>query len=98
VYVSSNNKGEYFMPNAFTPNNDGINDCFGLKFWGNITKLDFSIYNRFGERIFYSTDPVKCWDGRYKGVLQNIGAYVYIIKAVTACDTVERKGTVFLVR
>ena len=60
------------MPNAFTPNNDGINDCFGLKYWGNVTKLDFSIYNRFGERIFYTTDPAKCWDGRYKGVLHKV--------------------------
>lgn len=98
VYVSSNNKRGYFMPNAFTPNNDGINDCFGLKYWGNVTKLDFTIYNRFGERIFYTTDPAKCWDGKYKGVLQNMGNYVYIIKAVTACDIVDKKGAFILVR
>ncbi|MDB5223990.1 MAG: hypothetical protein JWN83_2657 [Chitinophagaceae bacterium] len=99
VAINSNNKSGSFMPNAFTPNNDGINDCFGIKYWGNITKLDFSIYNRFGERIFYSTDPSKsCWDGRYKGIMQEIGSYVYIIKATTPCDIINRKGTVMILR
>jgi gliding motility-associated-like protein len=96
---SSNSNGSLFnMPNAFTPNNDGLNDCFGLKYWGNVIKLEFSIYNRFGERIFYTTNPMKCWDGTYKGVIQGIGSYVYMIKATTACDTVERKGIIMLVR
>ena len=98
VYVSSANKGGYYMPNAFTPNTDGLNDCFGLKYWGNITRLEFSIYNRFGERVFYTTDPAKCWDGRCKGVLQDIGVYVYLIKATTACDVVDKKGTFTLLR
>lgn len=98
VYVNSNNKGGYFLPNAFTPNNDGLNDCFGLKPWGTVTKLDFSIYNRFGERIFYTTDSAICWDGTYKGVPQNVGAYVYIIKAITPCNVINRKGTVMLLR
>lgn len=98
VFVSNGNGSGYFMPNAFTPNNDGTNDCFGLKYWGTIIKLDFSIYNRFGERIFHSTDPAKCWDGRYKGALQQPGMYVYLIKATTACDVVDRKGTFVLLR
>ena len=84
--------------NAFTPNGDGLNDCFGLKYWGNVPKLEFSIYNRFGERIFYTTDPAKCWNGKYKGVAQNIGFYVYMIKATTSCDTVEKKGSFMLMR
>ena len=101
VFVDMNNfnKSGYSMPTAFTPNNDGLNDCFGLKYWGTITKLNFSIYNRFGERIFYSADPSRaCWDGRYKGVMQEVGSYVYVIQAITSCDVINRKGSVMILR
>lgn len=98
VNVSKNNSGQYNMPNAFTPNNDGLNECFGLKYWGNVTKLDFSIYDRLGVRIFYTTDPAKCWDGRYKGIMQENGMYVYVIKATTLCSIVDKKGTFTLLR
>lgn len=98
VNVGTGGTGGYYMPNAFSPNYDGINDCFGLKYWGTVTKLNFSIYNRFGERIFYTTDGAKCWDGKYKGVQQGVGVYVYVIKATTICDTVDKKGTFVLIR
>jgi gliding motility-associated-like protein len=98
VNVGYNNKSGYFMPTAFSPNGDGINDCFGLKFWGAVTNLDYSIYNRFGERIFHTKDAAKCWDGKFKGVLQNIGVYVYVIKANTPCGEVNNKGTFILMR
>ena len=98
VNVGFGNNSGYFMPTAFTPNGDGINDCFGLKYWGNVTELDFSIYNRFGERVFHSTNSANCWDGKYKGQLQETAAFVYIIKAKTTCGSVDKEGTVFLVR
>jgi gliding motility-associated-like protein len=98
VNVGYNNKSGYFMPTAFSPNGDGLNDCFGLRFWGTVTKLDYSIYNRFGQRIFYSNDAAKCWDGKFKGVLQNIGVYVYVIEATTTCGEVNKKGTFVLMR
>jgi gliding motility-associated-like protein len=99
VDMNAVNKRLYLMPTAFTPNNDGLNDCFGLKYWGAVIKLNFSIYNRFGERIFYSTDPAKaCWDGTYKGAKQNVGSYVYTIQATTPCDVINRKGTVMILR
>ena len=97
VNVSFTNAG-YNMPNAYSPNGDGLNDCFGLKYWGTVTKLEFSIYNRWGERVFFTTDPSKCWDGKYKGELQNIGVYVYVIKATTVCADVSKKGTFVLLR
>ena len=99
VDMNAVNKSGYLMPTAFTPNNDGLNDCFGLKYWGAVLKLDFTVYNRFGERIFYSTDPAKaCWDGTYKGIKQNVGSYVYTIQATTPCDIISRKGTVMILR
>lgn len=99
VKVDNINKGGYLMPNAFTPDNDGLNDCFRIKYWGIIDDLEFSIYNRWGERLFFTRDASQCWDGTYKGVKQDGGVYIYMIKAKTACQPeVFRKGTFVLVR
>ncbi|MFL9484985.1 gliding motility-associated C-terminal domain-containing protein [Chitinophagaceae bacterium LWZ2-11] len=96
------NKGtvenQYLMPSAFTPNGDGLNDCFGIKNWGYITELQFSIFNRFGERVFYTNNPADCWNGYYKGILQQPGTFVYYINAKTICGNAERRGTVVLIR
>lgn len=88
----------YQMPSAFTPNGDGINDCFGVKKWGNVSHLQLDIYNRFGERIFSGNDSNACWDGLYKGIAQAPGTYVYQVVATTNCGEVYRKGTVVLIR
>lgn len=88
----------YPVPSAFTPNNDGRNDCFGLKLWGQVTKLQFQIFNRWGHRVFSTTDPAQCWDGTYNGEPQPAGGYAYTIKAVTRCGTVNRTGMVILIR
>jgi gliding motility-associated-like protein len=90
-------KTGFYIPTAFTPNKDGLNDCFGIKSWG-ATTVDFSIYNRFGERVFHTDDPQKCWDGTFKGQLQNPDVFVYIIKAKTNCETVNKKGYFVLVK
>lgn len=87
-----------FMPNAFTPNGDGLNDCFGLKNWGNTGEVEFFIYNRYGEKVFYTSDPNKCWNGLYKSAKPEPGNYVYYIKAKTACGIIEQKGNVLLLK
>ncbi|HEV2830819.1 MAG TPA: gliding motility-associated C-terminal domain-containing protein, partial [Hanamia sp.] len=88
----------YELPNSFTPNGDGKNDCFGIAYWGMVQKLDFSIYNRFGEKVFHTNDNSVCWDGKYKSQLQDANAFIYIVKAKTACGIIERKGTVMLLK
>jgi gliding motility-associated-like protein len=89
----------FTLPNAFTPNGDGKNDCFGLKrFTGLFQGLQFSIYNRLGQRIFYSTNPADCWDGTYKGKMQDPGGFVYILKASSFCGVIFKKGVVMLIR
>ena len=98
IVQKGNNENNYLLPSAFTPNNDGINDCFGVKKWGYITNLEFSIFNRFGEKVFFTADASNCWDGRYKGVPQAAGAFVYIIKAKGICGDINRKGTFILIR
>lgn len=87
-----------YMPNTFTPNGDGLNDCYGLKNWMYIKKLEFRIFNRYGEQVFATADPSRCWDGRYKGKIADQGSYVFYIKAETNCGTEEQKGSFMLLR
>ena len=90
--------GTYPVPSAFTPNNDGKNDCFGLKNWGGTRSLQFDIFNRWGQRVFSASDATQCWDGTFKGIQQPPGGYIYQIKATTVCGTVSRKGIMMLIR
>lgn len=86
------------MPTAFTPNRDGLNDCYGLNYWGMLQKVDFSVYNRWGQRVFHTNQPTGCWDGKFNGTDQPGGVYVYQVRAQTACGMVDRKGTFVLIR
>jgi gliding motility-associated-like protein len=72
---------ELNLPNAFTPNGDGENDIFIPR--GNAVNsiTEFSIFNRWGEKVFTSTDHHYGWDGKYKSVPQEMGTYVYVLKA-----------------
>lgn len=103
IFVKSDfSKGvnDFFVPNAFTPNNDGLNDCFNVRFWGKTEEFEFSIYNRWGELVYSTKNRTACWDGTYKGMKQNAGVFVYQIRAKSACSPtpVYRKGTLVLIR
>lgn len=99
LFVTKTGKAGYLMPSAFTPNGDGLNDCYGLKYWGTITNLEFSIYNRWGERIFFTKNPGECWNGTFKGLLLDTDVFIYQVKASTTCDaSIYRKGTFTLIR
>lgn len=89
----------YLVPNAFTPNNDGLNDCFGVAKWGNAVKnFKCEIFNRNGDLIYSSKDVFSCWDGTLRGIPQSSGTYVYMIEAITDCETIKRTGTLVLLR
>lgn len=89
----------FFVPNAFTPNNDGLNDCFGVMKWGNaVRKFRMTIYNRLGQTIFTSNDVNTCWDGKYNGVPQPSGTYIYLIVGETDCESINKTGPVVLIR
>lgn len=90
--------GTYSMVNAFTPNGDGLNDCFGVRHWGQVKDLKFTIYNRWGQLIFSSNDLSKCWDGTFNGQIQSTGVFVYHVIGETNCGLVNLKGTVLLIR
>ncbi len=65
-----------YIPSAFSPNGDGINDMFGVKGEG-IKDFQILIYNRWGEVIFETTEARKQWDGKYNGNPVEQGTYVY---------------------
>lgn len=70
----------FYVPNAFTPNNDGLNDVFKPVFNG-ISKINLSIMNRWGDIIFESTDKEQGWDALYKGQPVQADTYTYLIEA-----------------
>ena len=86
------------IPNAFSPNGDGINDVFRIQGFG-IAHMDMRIFNRWGQLIFESKDVNEGWDGRYKGVLQPVDVYAYAISvAFTDGTTTTRTGSITLLR
>ena len=88
------------VPNAFTPGNgSGPNNTFKLDKRG-IAKLNyFRIYNRWGNKVYESTDIDAGWDGTYKGVAQSYDVYVYQVEAVTSAGrTFSKSGNVTLIR
>ncbi|MFB0946167.1 MAG: gliding motility-associated C-terminal domain-containing protein, partial [Spirosomataceae bacterium] len=89
-----------FLPNAFTPNGDGLND--ELKIEGNTKRLidyQFIIYNRWGEVVFSSDDPTATWSGEVGNELASTGYYTFDIEARTNTgETIQKKGLVLLMR
>ena len=98
VTVLVNRKEALELPNSFTPNNDGLNDCFGIKYPAGVQNLTFIIYNYTGQKVFETNNPFICWNGAFKGYKADLGNYVYYLKANTFCGPVEIYGNVILIR
>ena len=87
------------MPSAFSPDNNGDNDLFRVKYPFPVSSFEFIIFNRWGQKVFETTDISKGWDGKLNGVDQPIGAYVWMIYCTTQNNQKESaKGTVVLIR
>lgn len=87
------------VPNAFTPNNDGINDIIRPIIVCDFILLEFTIYNRWGSRMFTTKDFNKGWDGIYEGQECDLGVYYYFIKGKNSKnEEVLLKGDITLVR
>ncbi|HYM92519.1 MAG TPA: T9SS type B sorting domain-containing protein [Chitinophagaceae bacterium] len=88
-----------FVPSAFTPNGDGLNDIIRPIAVG-IKQIEyFSIYNRWGQMVFTTTVNGQGWDGKFAGQPQNSGTYVWMVKAIDYKNIpVFLKGTVTLIR
>jgi len=90
--------GQIYIPNAFSPNNDLEND-FECVFGSCIETFHLAIYNRWGEKVFESTDQKFCWDGTYKGKTLNTAVFDYYLDAtLNSGEKISKKGNVTLVR
>ena len=99
VLVKVYNGITYYLPNAFSPNGDGLNEVFRPIPAGIISTEYFRIFSRYGQLIFETSQPMKGWDGTFKGIKQPIGNYVWSIKGMGSDGkVVEKKGNVLLVR
>jgi len=88
-----------YVPNAFTPNGDGINDVVTLTAPGIRSLTYFRIYDRWGHLVFSTTNPHATWDGTVSGAPVPAGAYVYSLRAIdTAGNALAQRGTILLIR
>ncbi len=90
-----------YIPNAFTPNGDGLNDVFRIVGLPpeNITEFNFQIFNRWGEVVFSTKNIEEAWDGTLKGGDCMEGVYVWAIYyKENNKHTVSNKGTVMLIK
>ena len=86
------------VPNAFSPNGDGINDVVKVEGMG-IVELTFRIFNRWGELVFETHDINQGWDGVYKGALQEMDVFTYTVQATLINgQVVPLKGNITLLR
>jgi len=89
---------DIYVPNAFTPNGDGKNDVLYVRS-ETVKRLNFYLYNPWGEQVFYSDSLNKGWDGNYKGTQQPVGVYVYYLKATMENGReLNKKGTITLIK
>ena len=98
VFVNIETDGCIYIPNIFSPNMDAQNDEFCL--YGSCLKSGtFTIYNRWGEKVFETTDMKQCWDGTYKGVPVGSDVFFYKLNGVLVTgEVVEESGNIEVVR
>ncbi len=90
---------DVFMPNAFSPNGDGLNDAVGPMGYTSLQNHSFSIYNRLGQLVFKSNKMNDNWDGTFKGQPCEIGVYYYILNGTCSSGAeIVKKGEITLVR
>ena len=86
------------VPDFFTPDNDGRNDRFRLFYNGIITDYTMIVYNRWGQKVFTSSDPQEGWDGTKDGTPQNADVYTYLAKFRQDGVELQEDGQVTLLR
>jgi len=88
-----------FVPNAFTPNNDGLNDVFRINNFGYRAVATMRIFNRWGQKVFETFDGTRGWDGTFNGRPADVGTYYYQIHLSMNDGSLNLlKGEVSLVR
>ncbi len=99
IQVYALKKPGHYLPSAFTPNGDGLNETIQPYLIRMKMLKRFSIFNRSGNLIFTTTKEGEAWDGRYRGVPQDVGVYVWTLEYIDKTDKVIfAKGTITLIR
>ena len=89
--------GEVFIPNAFTPNGDGLNDVFKTE--GYVRSVHLQVFNQWGEKVFESNEQQRGWDGNYKSTAQPSGVYIYVCAIMLDNGSkIIKKGAIHLIR
>jgi large repetitive protein len=100
AFIEASNCCEVYIPNAFSPNNDGKNENWTPVSKGTIDEYYLIIFDRWGNKIFTSTETNKSWDGTYKGVAVNLETYYYLLTYKCTFDNQKRilKGDIILLK
>lgn len=90
-------EGGYGIPNAFSPNGDGVNDRFHI--FGDLEGIELKIFNRWGEKVFESNQQYYDWDGTYKDSPLNMDVFTYTL-VITHCNGRKKleTGTITLIQ
>ena len=87
---------ELYVPTAFTPNGDGLNDVWRLPSLESYPDAEVTIYNRWGQPVYHAKAPLISWDGTFNGKPQSTGSYIYYIELKNNLPPL--KGTITLIR
>jgi gliding motility-associated-like protein len=100
LLVTINRNGpDILVPTGFTPNADGKNDLLKPKVVGITQQFYFSVYNRWGQQVFFTNEIGKGWDGSVNGIAQPSGAYVFVAEGKDYLgNKITRTGTAVLIR
>ena len=88
---------EFFLPSAFSPNNDGNNDLWRIA-GEKPDAVEIAVYDRWGNEVFRTADPAFSWDGSFKGKALPMGVYFYYMKGMLNEEDIFEKGNLTLVR
>jgi len=90
--------GDFFIPNVFSPNGDGLNDNVNIHGFC-IATFNLRIFNRWGELVFQTTDKMLGWDGSFRGKPMDTGVFVYSVDGITIDNKpFSQKGNITLLR
>jgi gliding motility-associated-like protein len=92
------NCGDFFIPNVFSPNGDGLNDVINVH--GRcISTFNLQIFNRWGEKVFETSSTSESWDGTFRGQKMDTGVFVYKADGVSIDgQSFNLKGNITLIR
>ncbi|MEI6950793.1 gliding motility-associated C-terminal domain-containing protein, partial [Paraflavisolibacter sp. H34] len=85
-----------YVPNAFTPNGDGLNDVFKALVYGNVRSYSFQVYDRSGKVVFQTTTPGTGWNGAYRGPNPGNNVFFWVCSYELNGKMEHQKGTVVL--